>query len=485
MNEEELQKIRMTNEELGREELLRIERDVADIQRFLQIVTLIPGAQELALNDHEGFRREYGLETVDLDEMRYFIDEELIRSLLPLSPEEQVAALPERVFRYKQYLSNKLLSRDKMLFESCVPSNPRMKIWRERQIERCKGFSGQAYSGNIHTPFVVELSDGCSVGCPFCAAGAKRLQKVFRHTEENAKLFEDVLLAAKELLGDCIGSGGLYYATEPLDNPDLELFAEDFYRIGGMFPQFTTAVPLRNPERMHKILARVRTVPETIHRFSVHTLEDTRRILAEFTPLELLRTELLGEYEEAPCFEGFANAGKARANGKGRTDADAGDKISVDSICCVTGFIVNMAAKTVRLITSVNASDRYPNGEILYEIADWETADDLKATMRRMIDTYMQTGCPAELKLHIHDYFTLDTDADGVCALRSRAYQVRLDKLAYWCAEPVVRGILSGDYTANELVHKLNYEQEIDPVKTRWMIALLWRKGLLDELYQA
>lgn len=480
MNEAELANVYKSNAELGEAEVARIMRSIADTQRFLQLITLIPGARELAESDPAGFHAKYGLDAVDLDEMKYLYDTAIIEPLIPLSQQEQLAALPESVFRYKQYLSNKLAYRNAMLNTVCVPENDVMKAWRARQIERVKCICGASYDANIHVPFNIELADGCSVGCAFCAAGARKLQKVFRHTDENAKLFSEVLAVAKDVVGPAAGAGVLYYGSEPLDDPDYEWFAEEYYRILGLYPQITTAVALRNVERTRALLHRLNEVPGTIHRFSLFSQQDVLRVLDAFTPLELLRVELLGQYEDAPCFTGFVSAGRAMED-----DSVATGPVAIDSVCCVTGFVVNMANRTVRLITAANASERYPLGEILYETAAFTDAESLRANMERMIKTYMPASCPKDLPLHLYPYIRLERDEQGNRWLKSRAYGVRLDKLAYWRAEEVVEAMTSGSYTKSELAKKLYAERGIAPEKTYWVVALLWRKGIIDELYQA
>lgn len=46
----------------------------------------------------------------------------------------------------------------------------------------------------IQAPLMFELSEGCSVGCPFCGVAAMKLRGVFRYTEEHVALWQETLV---------------------------------------------------------------------------------------------------------------------------------------------------------------------------------------------------------------------------------------------------------------------------------------------------
>ena len=51
-------------------------------------------------------------------------------------------------------------------------------------------------------PLAFELSEGCSVGCPFCGFAVKGLRGIFRYTDENALLWRETLRRLHALIGD-------------------------------------------------------------------------------------------------------------------------------------------------------------------------------------------------------------------------------------------------------------------------------------------
>lgn len=474
MDTKAAEKAKMSNAELGEEEVKRIFLMVADVKRWLEAVTMIPGAADEAEKDTPSFMKKYGIRNDYSKDIPFLLDPEKVRFLQGLSTEDYLRDAPESVFRFTQFLVNKLSWRDELRKHRCVPSNEVMKKWRARQIERTKGTVGSSYESNIHLPLNFELSDGCSVGCPFCAVGAEKLKSVFRYTEENAKLFSEILDAAREVIGDSAGTSALYYSSEPLDDPDYENFAEDLFRKFGMYPQITTAVALRNKERMHRLLKGLLSKPDTIYRFSVLSLEDALEIFREFTPVELVRVELLPQYSEAPSFMGFSNAGRARESDVKKAEGGS------SSICCISGFVVNLAAKTIRLITPISADDRFPTGEVIFERKSFTDAADLKRIMLDMIEKYMRNELPNERKLKLYPYFSLEGSGKEKI-LRAPGYIIQLDRFPTDAVLLTVEGLLRGEYTVKELAGELSDKYRVDPVNVYWMVHFLWQKGAIDE----
>ena len=59
------------------------------------------------------------------------------------------------------------------------------------------------------------------------------------------------------------------------------------------------------------------------------------------------------------------------------------------TIACVTGFLVNMISRTVRLITPVRASERWPLAYRLYGERQFATADGYRAALLDLIEEHM------------------------------------------------------------------------------------------------
>lgn len=299
--------------------------------------------------------------------------------LLSGKPEEANAQAepPEAFVWFRDLIEGRIRNN---MFEraNVLPDDPRFRDWNLRQQRRCERELGSRGKLMMHLPVAFELSSGCSVGCPFCALSAGRLKGIFRYTEENAALWRDVLTRVRATVGDAARRGICYYATEPLDNPDYELFLEDFHREFGCVPQTTTAVATRDTERTRRLLRWGQETCEHFDRISVLSEKDRDVLLAAFTPDELVFTDLLPQFDEAPG----ANFTKAGRN-VGEGESPKG------TIACVSGFVVNMWERSIRLVTPVPASDEHPTGELAYETAHFVDGAGLEGAIQGMIKRHM------------------------------------------------------------------------------------------------
>jgi radical SAM family RiPP maturation amino acid epimerase len=325
---------------------------------------------------------------------------EVIRVLLegrPWSSEEVMAAC-------ERHNAQKLAWRD-LIRKEAAPSEPALREWRERQVKRCFLELGESRNAAIaHIPAAFELADGCSVACWFCALNAPPLSAVYRYTPENAELWRGIQLEMREVLGPAARWSSAYWATEPLDNRDQEAFCDDFYRIHGIYPQTTTAVPLRDVERTRALLADSFAKGCRVNRFSVHSGGQLLRIHENFSSEELLNTELLLENPEAPMF--MVRSG--RLHGIEKTDPElsrredaraGGSSPRIDlpgTTACVSGFLVRMIPKTVELISPCAADARWPCGYIVFDRRSFTSARDFGLALREMIRDNMPTRVEPE-----------------------------------------------------------------------------------------
>lgn len=291
----------------------------------------------------------------------------------PASLEE----LPETFVWYQEFVEGRF-QRNLRARTSYAPSEPRFRDWRLRQLRRCDREMGPRAKYMGHLPVVFELSSGCSMRCPFCALSAGTLKGVFRHTEENAELWRDVLARVHAIMGDAAGKGICYCATEPLDNPDYELFLADFFDEFGRVPQTTTAAATRDVERTRRLLSWGQGLHPHFDRLSLLSRHDVDVILSSFSPEELLFTDLLPQFEEAPA-SNLLRVGRNRGSDHGK----------VGTIACASGFLVNMWERSVRLVTPALVSDEHPTGELVYEQATFADGAGLEEAILGMIDRHM------------------------------------------------------------------------------------------------
>lgn len=293
------------------------------------------------------------------------------------SPGDDGGDLPESFVWYRDLIESRFRKNAYSRVRD-APRDPRFRDWRERQMRRCERELGPRAALMGHLCVAFELTSGCSVGCPFCALAAPGLTGVFRHTDENAALWRDVLARVHATVGEAAGRGICYYATEPLDNPDYELFLRDYFDEFGRVPQTTTAAATRDLGRTRALIDWGQGTFLHYDRLSVLSERDRDILFHAFSPEELLWCDLLPQFEGAPGFNPIRS---------GRyLDAARGVR---GTISCVSGFVVNMCERTVRLVAPTAAGAEHPTGEVVYDRADFSGAQDLEDAIRQMVDLHM------------------------------------------------------------------------------------------------
>lgn len=516
MNDHQKKLAYMTREQMGEAEYRRIFELTGKVKRIADLMGCIPGATEEFEADTGAFLRANGLSDLDPDEMRLiFLSENSEYKERMMKSDDVLDKMSEPMFRYAQFVGNKLAFRDFLRDKGCAPADKKVRVWRERNNKRCDSALGGVNISFIHAILTMELADGCSVGCDYCGLGAKRLRGLYRYTDENAVLFKGVLSVLHEVLGDAAGFGMMYFATEPLDNPDYEKFEADYYAEFHMIPQITTAVFDRDIERTRRLVHELDDKAGFIHRFSLRSLDMARTALREFTPEELVNVELITQYEEAPYFLPYTIVGNEIGNAGKRTRTRDNAKIidealaatldapvlkneikrlkglkHVDpgTICCVDGFRVNMCRRTINILTPCHQTEKYPNGISETPEVTFTDAEDFKEKLLWLIDEYMRDAVPSDEKLKLYDYLRLeDTEHGKAIVSESSGYVLPIEKYDRKALNEgrgnlgvaMVLKLIEGKYKKDELVRLLMEETEAAPEQLYWLINQFWKQGLI------
>ena len=452
-------------------------REVAEAKRALELWTMEPGFREAFLAAPEETLSAHGLH-IDPLSVKILCVHDVALEYQKRPPEE----IPRVVRRYRGFIREKIRERESMARDYCVPKHPAFRAWRGRQVNRCWAELGSKNAALIHVPMTFELDLGCSVGCPFCGVMAGRLQKVCPYDEENAALWRGILGFAKETVGDAVGQATCYYATEPLDNPDYEKFADAFFEIFGVVPQLTTAASMRKPERTRSYIAAALEKERRIHRFSVLSLEILHKIFATFTLEELLCVELLPQFTDAPSNR-FARAGRAREH----TDALHVEEDDGNTISCISGFVVNMAERSVRLITPCGASAAHPTGEFILAKEYFETLADFKRVLLSLIDRYMKPEFSKEQPLFLRPGISFVETTEGIEFYHSDKFRLRFrgaDDLSPALYHDVLKKLRIGGRTACDIAGELLEEKAEFPAYVFFILKKFEQAGLFLEPYE-
>jgi radical SAM family RiPP maturation amino acid epimerase len=444
-------------------------QQLAETKRLLELIYLDPSRRQELERDPTAFAKALRL-TIDPEELR-----PLWQKGLP-APSRLVddSHLALAVRRYRAWTLEKLEFRDEIAAMS-LTHNPSLAAWRMRQNNRCLSELGPSKDASIvHVPVAFELSTGCSVGCWFCGVGADKLSQ---HAEYAATrtLWREMLPAIKDVIGDGARWGFCYWATEPLDNPDYEEFCGDFADVFGRFPQTTTAIPLRDAERTRKLLRLSVEEGCELNRFSILSAKILDKLHATFSPEELLRVELLPLNKESGNPKARAGHAMVRRAPSGHAVTEEGRG---STIACVSGFLINLLERRLRLITPCGANDRWPLGYWELDNIAFRDAEHLRREMQRMIDEHMPVRLDADQAVAFRRDVQFLRDEQRAI-LSSPWTQISLDRpeaLAQ-VAERVAR---NAGQSAAEIA--LELEREGAPLSnTIYLLQQLFQWGLFDE----
>lgn len=362
---------------------------IASVKRFLERLSADKSLIEKLKSNPKEIISNYNLK-VDPEELRFLWDEEYRKNL-----EEQhgPGASDNQASLVKEYLAFRKikLTYAAHISKESAPLDQSFKAWRERQISRCRTEFEAIYNEAItHPVFGIELSKGCSGGCSFCGLNAQKLSANFLYSTKNAKLWKETLNVLKKFTGKTAGRWGfLYWATDPFDNPDYEKFCLDFFHTFGLFPHTTTTQALKNPDRTHKFIELAEKCGCYHNRFSILTLEMLEKVYTEFSEDELFFVELVMQNIEASTIRVVSGRAKSQNN----------NFINGQTIACVSGFLLNMVERTIKLISPCTPSERWPLGYYVFAQSSFTDAQDLEKAIEDIINNCMFDFIPKKTKV--------------------------------------------------------------------------------------
>lgn len=286
-------------------------------------------------------------------------------------------------------------NRETIAFTSKVMSgtcykNRQAAAFVSRSLRRCRMESADVrMHGQIRfVPIAFELSEGCRVHCSFCGLNAGMWEKNFVYGNGGAGLWREILSESFDFFGDILGQAPLYFATEPLDNPDYEDFLEEVYRLTGQIPQTTTAAADRDAGRTKRLLSYLgdgRLFGKGRFRFSVISLSQFRRIMDAFSPEELADVELIFNHPES--LNRFSDSGRARGLASAR-------QMIRYSVSCLAGVRVNLCSKKITFMEPVLPGADFPDGCRYRETVSFTNAVEFGRCLRELFEKYAHTVVP-------------------------------------------------------------------------------------------
>ncbi len=325
--------------------------------------------------------------------------------------------------------------------------------WRKRQIKRIEAENHKKVFNILpHVPVVYELSSGCSVGCSFCCFDPEPLKDNFEYNDQNRKLWIHILEINKELFGRLAGMGSCYFATEPFDNPDYEKFAYYYYKVNNWWPQLTTALHQKHVDRIKFYIRNIDEyyLDRSNIRFSISSKSAFNNLYQLYSEKDLENIELLFLNKESQTK--LSPAGRIRKKNH-RKDFNENRFYNPGPVACVSGFIINMATKTIKLISTTTPSDKYPLGYILFDESHFYNTMDYKNKILDIIEKNMFLFPPENSILSIGDEYLLKEDNNYIefntdYISRKLLYN---DQISF-----LINLVRENQYTVDELKNKTN-----------------------------
>jgi radical SAM family RiPP maturation amino acid epimerase len=453
-------------------------RRVCHVKRFLERWAADDKFRDELQRDAKRATAERSLQ-VDPEEIRPLWDSDFS----PYDPETPHVSATGRSFQLvDEYCAVRKLKRQisEQFRQECAPANSDFRAWRDRQIARGRSeFTPGLFSAIQHPPFAIELGVGCSVGCWFCGVSAKKLSSQLRYTHDNAQLWRETLEVFSSFTGARAGSRGfLYWATDPLDNPDYEDFGRDFQEVFGAFPHTTTAQVHRHFERTRRLISFSGPRDPFLLRFSVLSTQILERIHDCFSAEELAFVEIIPQTSGSIIEK--IRVGKARSAQS--DDSPRNRQLASDengrTIACVSGFLLNMVTREIKLVSPCSATDRWPNGYYVFATSRFEDASHLESTLHRMIAEHMPKEPPAERLTKFRTDLHFEELSNGFRLVNAQGDQL-------FEGNPFIRelGLLidSGTYTRAAILRWFEVQRGLpSPIPESWLLDL-FRAGVLDE----
>ena len=295
-----------------------------------------------------------------------------------------------------------------------IPKNQKFDAWRLRRIRAVRSELG--YFGYLldHPILAIELGDGCSVGCWFCAFASRKLTKNFDYTE-NRDFFRQITQTCVELFGKNQASMALlYYGTEPHDNPHYLDFVRDYSEITGHPVCTATAVPT-DTKWLRELIAFYRKINSPWPRLSVLTKSMLLKIHELYSPEELRDVEFLMQMKSSGRRK--VTAGRVLSEQRGLRDREPDHyldgTVPQGSIACVTGFLVNMVNLTIQVVSPCFASKKWPYSYRVFDETTFTDADNFRHAIITLIDRNMYGDPPANMFVRFRDDLVYRPTDDG------------------------------------------------------------------------
>lgn len=365
-----------------------------------------------------------------------------------------------------------------------VPGQPQFEAWRSRRISSARSELG-FYGYTINHPVIsIELSDGCSIGCWFCAFAAHKLKGILEYTEGN-DFFRGVAESCVTLFGKKqAGTAMLYCGTEPHDNPSYIRFVKDYTEFTG-FPPFTSTAVAHDTQWLRELIAFYRQGPYASLRLSVLSKSMLLKIHELYSPEELRDVDLLMQMRNIGRPK--VSSGRILQQEEGMRNREAGHylggfAVPQGSIECMSGFLVNMVNKTIKLISPCYSSPRWPYGFRIFDELSFSDPFEFPRAIELIIKRSMPESPKADFLVRFRDDLVYRPTKCGFDLVSPNQIHHFSGKEIYnFVGKLIARATL----TYTEMFTVMMETYHINAMTGVAVVKKLFDSGLLDEVYHS
>lgn len=353
--------------------------------------------------------------------------------------------------------------------------NEKFSAWRARRVRAAMSELGVSDQGLFRPAVAIELTDGCSVGCWFCAFAVHPLQSVLDYSANN-RLFSTIVRECLGLLGPEVSRAtALYFGSEPYDNPHYIDFMRDYEKITGHKP-FTSTSVSHDDAWIRGLLHYYGQMPGTHLRINVLTIDSLRRIHGAYTPEELHGVELSIKMSQGRNKK--VTSGKILSEHAGLRENPAGEAAPQGSIACLSGFVINLPTRTIRLISPSQACKRWPNGYRVFDSVSFGNEANFSAILQGLIVKNMHTSPVPTQIVRFRDDLIFRQTNDGFDLISPA--QIHHFRSAEGCG-PLGALIAQGNLTVARVQAILVEKHGVNPFSAFLALRNLYDGGFIDE----
>lgn len=365
---------------------------------------------------------------------------------------------------------------------SRISNNLPFQAWRQRRIAATKSELG-LFGYHIDHPILsFELGDGCTIGCWFCAFSTKKLTRNYDY-RSNKAVFREIIRRCVHLFGkEGAGMALLYYGTEPHDNPDYINFLHDYQSITGR-PLCTSTTAGTDAAWIRQLIDFYRKWNYPWPRLSILSTKMLYEIHDLFSPDEL-RDVPMAMQIKGPKRK-LVTSGRILQEQKGLKEREPGHYlegiIPQGSIACTSGFLVNMAQKTIQLISPCYTTKEWPTGYRIFDSDTFEDAESFQKTIEALIRQNMPENPFPEEKVAFRD--------DLIYRQTSKGFDLISPNQIHHFHGPRLYHDFGNKASTSQLTYKELFDSLVDsghhnPLVISHLIQQLFNAGLLNEVYR-